>query len=365
MADAIHVLRDMDDLDLVVVFTGQHVELMREAADSLGIAADITIPVLDAGRTLTDLLAHVIGELGRARAVRDAACLVVQGDTASALAGALVSEMRAIPLVHVEAGVRSRLRDDPFPEETIRRIITSISEFHVCLSHTTRSNLVSEGIQEELIAVVPHPLRDRVSAVKQRPARNPTAEILVTLHRRERRQQRADRLVDLVTWLRGERADLKTSFVWHPSLDGDVADLAPRLREAGAAIVSPLAPDVFLGRLSNAALVITDSAGVAEEAQLLGRPLIAFRASAESRLDDEPTAPTCATESVPTAVEFIRSLGDLRTPAGEVSTPRAVGAGRAIATVVGAFARGGSAAAKAVSTKRDEHELPVSGGLRQ
>ena len=275
------------------------------------------------------MLAHVIGELGRISEIASASCLLVQGDTASSLAGALVSELMGIPLVHVEAGVRSRLRDDPFPEETIRRRISQ-SELHLCFSEATRENLLAEGIQDDVIAVVPHPMRDRVALLASIEAANVSPEVLLTLHRRERRVQRSERLLELVNWLTRTHPNAVVSFVWHPSLDGDLPQFAARLEAVGANVIPSLPPDEFLAKLARAALVVTDSAGVAEEAQLLGRPLVAFRASAEARLDESPTAPTCATESVAVAIDFVRNLHDLTTWPEGTATPGVVSAGRVI-----------------------------------
>lgn len=340
MADAVRAMREVAHLDTLVVFTGQHEELMREAAESLDVEPDVAIEPLAPGRSLTDLLGHVVRELGRLSQVACAACLVVQGDTASALAGALVAEMANVPLIHVEAGVRSAYRDDPFPEETIRRLISSISELHLCFSEVALANLMREGVEQEAITVVPHPLRDRVVKLgAQSPPTKP--EILITLHRRERRRERVDRLVRLVDWLRQTSPGASISFVWHPALDGELTDLDARLIAAGAMVVPPLAPDAFLERLAGSSLVITDSAGVAEEAQLLGRPLVIFRVSAETRIDERPMAPLCVTESVETATTFVEGLGELATAHQRNVDRRHVWAGRAIARAVEDFVNAG------------------------
>jgi len=271
--------------------------------------------------------------------------LVVQGDTISALAGAITSELLAIPFVHVEAGVRSRLRDDPFPEETSRRIISSITEMHVCFSEHTRENLLAEGVDPGTIVVAPHPARDRVDrVVSQHASRVDEGQrgrfaVLVTVHRRERRKARAETLMALMNLLRDKHPDLAIGFVWHPGLQADLGELRADLGDIGVEVVPPMPPDTFLDELAEAQLVITDSGGVAEEAQLLGRPLLILRSSAELRLDERPVASTCASESPQVAGAFaLRSLAERATNARDERAARPP-AGLVIASHVASFVR--------------------------
>jgi UDP-N-acetylglucosamine 2-epimerase (non-hydrolysing) len=307
MATSVHALRKLEGLETVVVFTGQHTELMEHAAAALDIVPDIRIAPLPAGRTLTHFLGSVVHQLGDLLTERRPDCVVVQGDTASVLAGALVAELLAIPLVHVEAGVRSGLRDDPFPEETIRRMIAPMSELHLSFSTGTRDNLVSEGIDPATIAVVPHPLKDRLDRARP-PAREAGPHrILTTMHRRERRRERVEVFLELLARLRADSAELLITFIWHPSLDRDFPDLPGRLSDLDVEVRQPVPADDFLGLLFEADLVVTDSAGLAEEAHLAGKPLLALRNSAELRIDDPAAAPWCKTEAVEVAVEFVQT----------------------------------------------------------
>jgi UDP-N-acetylglucosamine 2-epimerase (non-hydrolysing) len=327
MASTINALRSSPAITTTVVFSGQHTELLETAAEALGVEPDIVLAPLPAGRSLTDLLGSVVRDLGRIMTDTPFQCVIVQGDTVTSLAGALASELLAIPLVHVEAGVRSLLRDDPFPEETTRRIISSITELHICFSEAARQNLLNEGHPASTITVAPHPLKERVDRVRELdPADAPGSLLLITLHRRERRRQRAMRLLQLIAGLRRTVPTFQCTFVWHPALDNDLPELKEELLALEVSVVPPLEPNAFLLQLVNASAVLTDSAGVSEEAQLLGKPLVAFRTSAEQRIDEAPVAPTCCTESIAVAQEFLeRHIEDRSLAAPSTDRPSSSG----------------------------------------
>lgn len=336
-ASTIRALRTTTSLETLVIFSGQHAELLEEAARSLEIVPDHSIAPLPRGRALTDVLAMVVSELGRLIGEKRPHCLMVQGDTVSALAGALVCELMDVPLVHLEAGVRSRLRNDPFPEETIRRMISPIAEFNLCLSQDARQNLLLEGVQESLIKVVPHPLLDHVSALDAESTNVASGRILITLHRRERRHLRLRLLVEIIEQLRSSDTGLNFRFVWHPSLDMDSSELCKELEGLGVDVLQPLPPPQFLTEVASASVVVTDSAGVAEEAELMGKPLIVLRDSAETRLDAGPIADRLITEDSAEAIGFLKEHGFDSLPLPGVVSESRQSSGSAIAAQVVSF----------------------------
>lgn len=334
LGSSIDALRRSHVLKSMVVFSGQHTFLLDQASSALGIVPDQRLPALPAGRSMTSVLAQIVGHLGDLMAEEQVRAIVVQGDTVTSLAGAITSELMAIPLIHLEAGVRSHIRDDPFPEETIRRMISPITELHLCFSEAGVRNLVMEGHSPEAIRLVPHPLKDRVGTISDQYKQSESRILLITLHRRERREDRALKLLEVIGRASGESQPIPIHFVWHPGLEGQF-DLRAKLDSLGVTVHEPLDPTEFLDLLVRAAIVITDSAGVSEEAQLLGKPLIAFRASAESRLDELPTAPYCATESPEVAHEFLSRHA--RTDSGRVATLSAVSSGSVIVSHIEDF----------------------------
>lgn len=295
-------LRGAHRVKTTVVFSGQHPELLPSAAATLGLTADYSLTPLPTGRNLVVLVSRTIDEFGALVSRIGGTCLVIQGDTATCLAGAIVAELQGISLVHVEAGVRSNLRNDPFPEEAIRRMISTIADLHVCFAERTRANLLEEGVHPSSAVVVPHPLVERVWRVSEAagPAL-PKPFILATLHRRERRSRRLYEFLRIVQ--QNPSADFV--FVWHPTLMEERANLRDTMTDAGVQVIDPLPADVFINVAQRAQVVLTDSAGVAEEVQLLGRPLVAFRNSIEFRIDDLQWHPMIVTEDASVATSFI------------------------------------------------------------
>lgn len=333
MAGTVKALRADTRLTTYVVFTGQHTDLVDGAARCLDLKPDQTIAPLKRDRSLTDLLGHITSVLGRLASHLSPRCVVVQGDTVSALAGALVSELHAIPLIHVEAGVRSHIRDDPFPEETIRRMISPISELHLCFAESGRANLLAEGHIDDQLKVVPHPLIDRLSGERKIRSEAGQPTVLVTIHRRERRTLRLTRILDLVRSV--HLASVHWKFVCHPALQGHSL-LLDRMAHEGVEILEPLDPDPFLDQLMSSTVVLTDSAGVSEEAELLGIPMVIFRTSAETRLDAPASDKTCVTEDAETAAGFIAA--HLSNPSRDYRDVPPVHAGREIAKQIADFA---------------------------
>jgi UDP-N-acetylglucosamine 2-epimerase (non-hydrolysing) len=302
LESTISELRRAQRVKTSVVFSGQHPDLLPYAAATLGLSADYSLTPLPTGRNLVVLVSRTIEEFGALVSQIGGTCVVIQGDTATCLAGAIVAELLAVPLVHVEAGVRSNRRNDPFPEEAIRRMISTIADLHLCFAERTSANLLREGVEPSSVVVVPHPLIERVSRSPQAGGPVlPTRFILATLHRRERRSRRLSSFLEIVR--QNPSADFV--FVWHPTLGEERGDLREIMVEAGVLVIGPLPADVFINVAQRAQVVLTDSAGVAEEVQLLGRPLVAFRTSIEYRIDDLQWHPMLVTEDASAATLFI------------------------------------------------------------
>lgn len=310
-----------------VIFTNQHPDLGPIAANSLGVQISHELTALPQGRTMTQILGHMVHELATV-VPEDTDLMVVQGDTLSALAGGLVAELRLIPLVHVEAGVRSGAKDDPFPEEVSRRLISQVAELHICFNESSIANLVAEGHPRDSMRFVRHPLQDHVSRVRREASSQEVTDgVLVTLHRRERRRERLVALVEILRQVHATNPNVHSRFVWHPGLAAPGVGWRETLGSLGCEIVDPLDPLEFLSVLASARCVLTDSAGVAEEAQLLAIPLAVFRAAPESRLDVPPIAPVFSSEDPSALARFLSAHVSEPGPERSLSAAESTGAG--------------------------------------
>src|SRR5699024_308252 len=189
-------LRSARNIDVYVTLTGQHREMLDQVNDMFGISGDHDLNILAPKQTLASItgktLAGLTGLLGTVRPDAD----VVQADNGTSTAAALAAFYEKIPVVHLEAGLRSGYRYSPFPEEINRKITTQIASLHLAPTASSRANLLRENVPEPDIAVTGNTVIDALHAVVAQPADFTTPELnvlaehegpmlLVTTHRRE------------------------------------------------------------------------------------------------------------------------------------------------------------------------------------
>jgi UDP-N-acetylglucosamine 2-epimerase (non-hydrolysing) len=218
--------------------------------------------------------------------------VLVQGDTTSALAGALAAFYRKIPTGHIEAGLRTADPANPFPEEMNRRLITRLASLHFAATAGNRETLLSEGVDPGQIAVTGNPVVDSLHWVRDRiPPGNILREILaerraenlvlLTAHRRERFGRVLEQQLSDIRRFVDQHRDLELVFPVHPNPNvRNAAERAfshhPRIR-----LVPPLGYADFIQLLSESWLALSDSGGIQEEAPSLGVPLLVLRDSTE------------------------------------------------------------------------------------
>lgn len=285
------------------VFTGQHTDLMAAAATDLDVHVDDWLDAPPVERTLADLVAHMLVTTTRSMTAIQPDCVVIHGDTASALTAGLSAEFLRVPVVHIEAGVRAPNREEPFPEDLNRRLISQLADYHVCFNTATFECLIREGVSSRHIVLGAHPLVEHVSRIIDPDGVGRSNHIVITTHRRERRGERLGAIVDLVGRLRARLPELEVHFVWHPALES-VSGVRESLQRAGAIVRDAMPPSEFIRFVATAAAVVTDSAGTAEEASILGVPVVSFRNSSEIRF--EPGHPAgLVSEQAEAAIEYV------------------------------------------------------------
>jgi UDP-N-acetylglucosamine 2-epimerase (non-hydrolysing) len=218
---------------------------------------------------LASQLGHLDGLLD------DCAGVVVQGDTMSAVAGALVGFYQELPVIHVEAGLRSHDVSQPFPEEMNRRLISNIASLHLAPTDREMGELISCGIAEEHIIVVGNPLADLCRGAKG--SDKATWDVLVTMHRRENRSSGIRELCHALDELTGQNPDCRFAVIQHSH--PDVQEKFQRHLPACVNLdyVSPMKHQDFLKVMLGSKLVMTDSGGVQEEAAMFGIPTMVLR----------------------------------------------------------------------------------------
>ncbi|MGV9453910.1 non-hydrolyzing UDP-N-acetylglucosamine 2-epimerase [Streptomyces sp. NPDC003635] len=269
----------------LVVTTGQHREMLHQMLGLLGVTSRIALDVMRSRQQLSDLTARLVAELGDVMRLKRPDLVLVQGDTTTALAGALAAFYEKIPVAHVEAGLRTGVIDNPFPEELNRSLIGRIARWHFAPTSRAARHLTDEGVPKEQVFVTGNTVIDNLLWVLAEGTgssafRTPAKRILVTLHRRENQGERMRGMGRALRRLAG-RGDVEIVLPLH---------LSPAVREVllpeldghdGISLVEPLDYLDFAATLAECDLVLTDSGGIQEEAPSLGKPALVLRTTTE------------------------------------------------------------------------------------
>lgn len=285
------------DLESVVVSTGQHREMLDQVNALFGITPDHDMNIMTAGQGLNGIIARVVGGLDSVLQLRDPDIVLVQGDTSTVMGATLAAFNRKIPVVHLEAGLRSGNIQSPFPEEANRQLTTRLAALHLAPTATSQGNLLREGVQSQNIVVTGNSVIDalmyvtgcadvhfadeRLARLRQWVGDERGRILLVTAHRRENQGDAMQRIGGAVADLARKYPDLSVVFPMHKN---------PRVRDAirpaldgldNVILTEPLSYAEFTHVLRMADLVLTDSGGIQEEAPSLGKPVLVMRTNTE------------------------------------------------------------------------------------
>jgi UDP-N-acetylglucosamine 2-epimerase (non-hydrolysing) len=269
--------------------------LFDTALAGFGLAADSDLAIMRDGQSPSDVVGTLIPLLVAEIARWQPAVVIVQGDTATAFAGALAANYAGIPLAHVEAGLRSGERD-PFPEEMHRRVIAQMADLHFAPTVAAEAALRREGIAAGAIHMTGNTGIDALHQMVTRLAHTPTLAaalserfaaidptrplVLATVHRRENHGKRLDTVLEALALLARE-AEIVLPVHPHPVIARRVnAVLGSR---PGVHLLPPLDYPAFVWLMQRATLALTDSGGVQEEAPALGLPVLVLRDVTERR----------------------------------------------------------------------------------
>ena len=291
----IHDLRARPDVAVRVCVTAQHRALLDQVLAIGGVTPDIDLDLMRPGQTLDELGARLLTGLGAAYDRERPDRVVVQGDTATAMFGALAAYYRAIPVAHVEAGLRSGDSGHPRPEEANRRIIATIADQHFAPTEAAAVALRRESIDPGAIHVTGNTVIDALLWMRGRIAADPPLAagldrlvawaggrrlLLVTAHRRENFGDGMAAIARALGRIAG-RGDVAIVLPLHPNPQA-FASIAQMIGgRPNVMLVDPLDYPCFVRLLGLAHLVLTDSGGIQEEAPALARPVLVMRETTE------------------------------------------------------------------------------------
>lgn len=350
VAPLIKALEADKRLQSIAVSTGQHREMLDQVNKMFGITPKIDLSIMRPGQTLNGIVSRVIGELD---AVLDSVApdaVVVHGDTSTAMAAAIASFNREIPVIHLEAGLRTANLFSPFPEEANRRLISRVASLNLAPTSTAKENLLREGAPADSIVVTGNTVIDALfeasgwdtkfeDARLQQIAESGQRMVLVTTHRRENIGTMS--AIGRALRTLAERYP-ETAFVLPAHLNPKVrAAVFPQIEGLTNVLVTdPLPYNEFTKLMSVATIVLTDSGGVQEEAPGLGKPVLVMRSNTERpEALEAGTVRLVGTDEERIVSETSRLLDDEAAYAEMANAVNPYGDGRAAGRSVAAIAQ--------------------------
>jgi UDP-N-acetylglucosamine 2-epimerase (non-hydrolysing) len=276
--------------DPCVVRTSQHREMLDQMVEHFGLPVAVDLDIMRHDQNLAQVTTAALEGLHRTIGELRPACVVVQGDTTTTFCGALAAFYHRVPVAHVEAGLRTYDRAQPFPEEVNRCLTGQLADYHFAPTEGARANLRREGVPEERIWVTGNTAIDALGITVDRESKRAgkAAEpsdgmrrILVTAHRRENHGEPMAAICRALVRLCDRFPDVRVRFPVH---------LSPRVRKTVFAMLEghdritledPLGYQEFVVAMSQATLILSDSGGVQEEAPSLGKPVLVLRETTE------------------------------------------------------------------------------------
>ena len=292
LAPVIRAVDEHPGMESIVINSSQHTDLLAPFLENFEVRVDHDLQVMRPGQTPNEVLSRVLLSLGNLLSEEKPDLVLVQGDTTTALGGALTAFHADIPIGHVEAGLRTHDMRAPFPEEMNRRLISRLATYHFAATKDNIENLLREEISPSAIWHTGNPIVDALQWIlkNQRPSQYVTELIkahagkkliVLTTHRRESfGKTMVDNLRALARFVNAT-SDCVVIFPVHPNPNVRKATKEALSGAAGFEIIDSLNYADFIHLLSASWLIVSDSGGVQEEAPSLGKRLIVLRRSTE------------------------------------------------------------------------------------
>jgi len=347
MAPVVQLLARTPGTESRVCVTAQHRQMLDQVLGLFAIRPDYDLDLMRDDQSLPELSAAIFTHLDPVLADFQPDWVLAQGDTTTVAITSLLAYYRRIRFGHVEAGLRTRDKWQPFPEEINRRVAGVIADLHFAPTEWARSNLLREGIDDACIRVTGNPVIDALQVVASRPAPREITTllenaggrrlVLVTAHRRENFGKPLEEICSALRHL-ASRGDVEIVYPVHlnPNVQGPVHRILKDV--AHVTLLPPLDYLPLVHLMKRSALVLTDSGGIQEEAPAFGIPALVLREVTERPEGIEAGAlKLVGTESARIVTEASRLLDD---PSAYAAMARAVnpyGDGHAAERIVSAL----------------------------
>lgn len=275
-----------DAFEAKVCVTAQHRSMLDQTLRLFEIAPDYDLDVMSENQSPTQVAAAVLAKLEPILSGEQPDWLLVQGDTTTTAAAALAAFYAGVRIGHIEAGLRTKDKRQPFPEEINRRIVSLMADLHFAATERAQRNLIEEGIPAHCIMVTGNPVIDALQSILRRPQpaevtamlNNRRRLILVTAHRRENFGRPLEDICHALLAV-ARRYEGRIQIVYPVHENPNVRE--PVWRILGGApditLTSPLDYISLVHLANNCHMIVTDSGGLQEEGPSLGKPVLVMR----------------------------------------------------------------------------------------
>jgi UDP-N-acetylglucosamine 2-epimerase (non-hydrolysing) len=351
MAPVIRELRRRSEqFEAVVVATGQHREMLGQVLAAFDIQPQIDLALMQHNQALAAFASRAIAALSNLYAEMKPDAVLVQGDTTTVMSAALAAFYHRIKVGHVEAGLRSFDRQNPFPEEINRRVAGCVADLHFAPTERAKQNLLREGVPPGSVFVTGNTIVDALQSIRlEGEFENRSLDavavsgrriILVTAHRRENHGPPLAAICDALRTLVAKFKDIEVVYPVHlnPSVRGPVFDSlgsTPRIH-----LVDPVSYGDLLRLMQRCHLILTDSGGIQEEAPSFHKPVLVLRDVTERpEVIEVGAGKIVGTNRDRIVAETSRLLSDPAAYQAMSSTANPFGDGRAAERIVDALAK--------------------------
>lgn len=288
MAPLVNALKQSNHVESLVCVTAQHREMLDQVLTIFDIYPDYDLDIMKEHQSLTGITNKVLDGLESVIADACPDIVLVHGDTTTTFAAALAAFYNRTTIGHVEAGLRTYNKNEPFPEEMNRVLTTSLADLHFAPTHRARENLLREAVNEDRIFVTGNTAIDALQLtldethIFEEPLLNSidfnlSRVITVTAHRRENLGQPLKEICDAILHIVEQNLDVEVVYPMH--MNPVVRDLVSSVLGLHSRIhlIDPLNIKDMHNLLNQSYMVMTDSGGLQEEVPSMGKPVLVLR----------------------------------------------------------------------------------------
>lgn len=279
--------RRQSEFEHVLVTTSQHREMLFPALAMFGMKPDVNLDLMQENQTLAAFASRSLSSLSNLFAELQPDMILVQGDTTTVMTAALAAFYLGVRVGHVEAGLRSFLRRNPFPEEINRRIAGCVADLHFAPTDRARENLLREGVPAEDVFVTGNTIVDALRSIKPVDVFDEEKlggidydgrrVLLVTAHRRENHGDNLKGICAALRTLVTRFHDVEIVFPVHLNPNVRAVVHEELGQTPGIHLTEPVSYRDLLGVMSRCYLILTDSGGIQEEAVSFHKPVLVLR----------------------------------------------------------------------------------------